>query len=1090
MYRDGTKLVLSPTDVTKHLGCSHITTLDLLKLDGQATPSEPDEALELIFKLGLAHEGDYLATLRATRTSVVEIPDTHTGSREAREAETLAAMRQGVDVIYQGVFFDGDWGGQPDFLVRVEEPSILGSWSYEIQDTKLARKLKVAALLQMAAYAERLEHLQGVPPKHLYVVTGDKEIRGWRLIDVAAYARRVQRRLREAVESRPATEPVPVAHCGQCNWLDRCSEQWRRQDDLSLVAFMRTDHRETLKAAGIATLAQLAVTHPDDLPRRISRSTRERLTHQAALQLSERQHKLPRYDLLAPVPRTGLLRLPPPNVGDVYLDFEGDPYAEGGEGREYLAGIGGTDGSFTALWGNTRAEERQLTIDLTDRLLQQWHDHPNMHVYHYAPYEVTALKRLVDRHRVRESELDQLLRGEVFIDLYAVVRQGLRISKSSYSIKKLEAFYWQQVRGHDLDVADAMSSVIAYERWMEDQNPQILADIETYNRTDVDSTYALHRWLEERRLELEVLHGAQPRPADQPADPARPPGERELAERALAQDLIDADELLLAGLVQFHRREARPAYWEIFRLEALDEDELVDDPAALGGLSAPVAVGAIRRSNLYRYEFPAQDTKIQAGDAVYDVDELKGAGTVHEIDPEAGYVVLRRQGDARAVRGFTEKTVLGDQVIRDAIADVARERLSGQSSLGTALLDRRVPPLLTTVREAGLALNGQVLAVQGPPGTGKTSQGAGLVRALLDAGRTVGITAMSHEVIGGFLRKVDRDGIQRCGEDKHCGTARIARADSTDDVLAALDRGTRLVGGTSWLWCDPRLQGRLDVLLVDEAGQFALANAVGVSRAARSLILLGDPQQLPQVTQTDHPDHAGRSALAHMLDGHETMPAGRGLFLGTTHRMHPSIAAFVSDLAYDGRLHAAEQLDRQRVASSLLTGSGLRAIPVEHVGNSAAAEQEVVEVEALWHAFTQGTFTGRDGRERAMTPDDVLIVAPYNNQVGLLRQALPQARVGTVDKFQGQQAPVVIYSMTSSSVEDAPRGVAFLYDINRLNVAISRAQALAIVVHSPRLLDAPVADPIQLAKVNALCRLVDVATDHSGRVPLVARASD
>jgi predicted RecB family nuclease len=1073
MYRHGDQIVLSPTDVTKHLTCAHITTLNMLKLDGHASTSEPDEALELIFRLGLEHEADHLERLRAGGLSVVEIPGR--GTRPEREAATLEAMRAGVDVIYQGVFFDGSWGGQPDFLVRVDAPSALGDWSYEIEDTKLARKLKVPALLQMAAYAERLEYLQHRAPRQLYVVTGDKETRPWRLLDVAAYARRVQAKLRLAVEQKPPTEAVPVTHCGQCNWLDRCGDEWRRNDDLSLVAFMRADHREQLRQAGIATMGALALLQADELPRRISRSSRERLTHQARLQVWEKVNKRPKYELLAPAARTGLLRLPPPDEGDLYLDFEGDPYAAGGAGREYLAGIGGTHGEFTPLWAHSHEEERQLTIDVIDRLLGQWHQHPQMHVYHYAPYETTALKRLVDRHRVREAELDQLLRGEVFIDLYAVVRQGLRISKGSYSIKKMEAFYWDKVRGHDMDVADAMSSVIAYERWLVDPDPQTLLDIERYNRKDVESTLALHQWLEQRRVELEQQHGPQPRPADQPADPARPPGAAELAERALAKRLTEAGEYLLAGLVQFHRREARPAYWEIFRLEALDEDELVDDPGALGGLGTPVDVGTISRSRLYRYEFPAQDTKIKAGDAVYDVDELKGAGTVHEIDAEAGFVVLKRQAAARVVRGLTEKTVLGDTVIRDAIAAVSEDRLAGRNTLGTALLDRHASPALTTVLESGLSLDGQVLAVQGPPGTGKTTQGAELVRALLDAGKTVGITAMSHEVIGGFLTRVGRDGVQRCDEDKHCGSQLITRAESTDEVVAALDGGAQLIGGTSWLWCDERLQDRVDVLLIDEAGQFSLANAIGVSRAARSMILLGDPQQLAQVTQTEHPDHAGRSALAHMLDGHDTMPPGRGLFLGMTHRMHPTLTDFVSDLAYDSRLQAADGLAHQQVTSALLSGSGLRAVSVQHAGNAAASAEEVAEVQRLWHAFVSGTFTDRNNQARPMTVEDVLIVAPYNNQVGLLRQALPQARVGTVDKFQGKQAPVVIYSMTSSSVEEAPRGVGFLYDIHRLNVAISRAQALAVVVHSPMLLDAPVADPVQLTKVNALCRLIEVA---------------
>jgi predicted RecB family nuclease len=1077
MQQIGNELVLSPTDLTKHLGCPHITTLDLLKIEGGAYPAAADDALELIFRLGLAHEDAYLQSLIACGLSVARIDAaTASASRAQREAETVEAMRSGVDVVYQGTFFDGEWGGQADFLLRVDRPSDLGDWSYDIADTKLSRKLKVPALLQMATYAERLTELQGVKPEKLCVVTGDGTERRWRLVDVAAFARRARARLREAVEVRPLTEPVPVAHCGQCRWLTRCERQWRDDDDLSLVAFMRADHRQLLLEHDISTLACLGTLTADQLPKQISYTARERLVHQASLQLWERQHHQIRYALLEPVHARGLLRLPAPDPGDVYLDFEGDPYAEGGEGREYLAGLGDVDRDFTPLWAHTRAEERQLTVDLVDRLLARWQAYPEMHIYHYAPYETSALKRLVSRHDVREAELDQLLRGERFVDLYAVVRQGLRISKGSYSIKKMEAFYWGHIRNHNPDVADAMSSVIAYEKWSIEPESTTLPQIEAYNRDDVLSTLDLHRWLEERRTELSI-HGALQRPADQPADPAKPPGALELAEIALAEKLHLAGQPLLAGLVQFHRREARPAFWEMYRLEDLDDEELVDDSAALGALSEPKTVGSIQRSQLYRYEYPPQDTKLKVGDTAYDVDDRKPAGTVHELDAVEGFIVVKRQAAARPSRGFTEKQVLSDQVIRDAIMAVAEDRLAGRPCLGSTLIDRVVPAELHDVVTAGMALHGEVLAVQGPPGSGKTTLGAQLVRSLVDAGYKVGITANSHAVIANLLRRVDRPALQRCNEaDQFCGAPGIDQADSTADVLAALSLGCQLVGGTGWLWSEPTVAGLLDVIIVDEAAQFSLANAVAVSRSATSMVLLGDPQQLAQPTRAQHPHGAGDSALGHMLDGDDTIAANRGIFLGTTWRMHPDITAYVSQLSYDGRLYSAPDLHRQAIdAGAGLAGSGIRVHNVEHVGNAAASREEADAVADLWRRLVAGSFTDQHGATRSLTAADVLIVAPYNNQVGLLRQALPEARVGTVDKFQGQQAPVVIYSMTSSSAQDAPRGISFLYDTHRLNVAVSRAQAMAIVVMSARLPDAAVNTPEQLREVNALCRLVEEA---------------
>ena len=672
------RLVLSPTDLTKHLACAHLTTLDLAAARGELDRPDAadDEALQLIFRKGLDHERDYLQTLRDEGRSVTEIA-TVFGHEAQRAAErlTLEAMQSGVDVVYQAAFYDGAWGGQADFLLRVDEPSLLGDWSYEVADTKLARRLKVPALLQMAVYADRLTMLQGRPPEHLLVVTGDGLERPWRLVDVASYAGRARDRLREAVELRPPTTPVPVPHCPQCRWQARCTRQWRQQDDLSLVAFMRGDHRERLHELGIRTVAQLAASDPDEL-RGVGSGTCERLVQQAALQVRERATGRPHYELLAPEPAHGLLRLPAPSGGDVYLDFEGDPWADGGAGREYLAGLGDRDGSFVARWAHDRAAERELVVALVDDLTSRWQADPAMHVYHYAPYETTALKRMTARHGVRETELDQLLRGERFVDLYAVVRQGLRISKESYSIKKLEAFYWGATRSEG-DVADAMSSVVAYERWIVDRDDHVLAQIESYNEDDVDSTRDLHAWLEERRAELEGRHGSQPRPGAADAEPG-PLTDEEVAELDLVQRLIEAGRQELADLVQWHRREARPRWWDVFRLEDLDDDELFDDGSAIGRPSGPAYVRNVQRSRCWRYDFPPQDCKIAVGDKVVDVDTHEAVGEVVSCDPVAGHLELKlgKALEPRSPRGFGPPKPFADVVLRRAVQRLGRRTTS------------------------------------------------------------------------------------------------------------------------------------------------------------------------------------------------------------------------------------------------------------------------------------------------------------------------------------------------------------------------------------------------------------------------------
>jgi len=378
--------------------------------------------------------------------------------------------------------------------------------------------------------------------------------------------------------------------------------------------------------------------------------------------------------------------------------------------------------------------------------------------------------------------------------------------------------------------------------------------------------------------------------------------------------------------------------------------------------------------------------------------------------------------------------------------------------------------------------------VQGPPGSGKTYSGARMILDLVDAGKKVGVTALSHKAIGNLLAEiadaaVERDEkvtiLQKADLDDACDHPGIASTSENDDVTFALAEGeAQVVGGTQWLWARPDMAGSVDVLVVDEAGQLSLANVVAMGGATSSVILLGDPQQLSQPSKGIHPEGAGVSALEHLLGQHATVSADRGMFLDTTWRMHPDVCAFVSESFYEGRLHSEPSCARQRVADGpWVGGTGLRWAPVHHEGNRVTSAEEVAEVVRGVDALVGREFTDREGVTRPMTLDDVLVVAPYNAHVARLVEALPEgARVGTVDKFQGQEAPVVIFTMATSSGDDLPRGLDFLLSLNRLNVAVSRAQALAVLVFSPSLLEVNVRSVQQLILANALCRFAEVAT--------------
>jgi uncharacterized protein len=1125
MKRLSDGFAFSASDLNDHLLCPHLSTLERLVAEGRLErPDEDDAARELLKEKGLAYERAYLARLEAEGRHVVKLKNGF-GDPVATEAATLAAMRAGAEVIYQAGFEHGAWRGIADFLFRVDEPSALGDWSYEVADTKLAREPKPYFMLQLCFYSEHVARLQGRPPRRMHLVLGDGTTSTHRVEDYAAYFRRVRDRfLAWTAEEAPASRPVPTAHCAICPWSARCQAEWEAADHLSLVADIRRSQIAKLEEAGISTLQALAEAQPAARPSRMAATTFDTLRSQAALQLHHRQTGELKYELLPASPQRGLHRLPQPD--EPAFDMEGDPHVEGG--LEYLFGVTYNEGGewrFQTFWAHDRAEEARAFAAFVDFVVERRARHPGLHVYHYAAYEESALKRLAMRHGTREEEVDQLLREEVLVDLYRVVRQGLRAGTPGYSIKQLEAFY-MGARG--AEVKSGGDSITAYETWISGGDPQILADIAQYNQEDCDSTRLLRDWLLARRDELAARDGEFPWWECVPHETSDRAEETRAELATLAAGLMaglpedpagDAPEQrvrrTMTDLLAYHRREKKSTWWAHFAYLAMTPEELVDDADAIGGLErdASVEPRLEKRSTVLRFRYPPQHHKLRVGQNVKDAATGRGAGEMVAIDDMAGWLDLKRGPALAAVplpSGVFPHDIVSTRDQQDALRRLG-EALAEAGADGPTRhracweLLRGAPPRLKgaprrkslaseppSVGEAA-ALAGELdesyLVVQGPPGSGKTHLGARVIVALMKAGHRVGVTAPSHKAIHNLLSEVEAAaeadghsfrGVKKAGsgDETHFESVHGMIENATDHDF---DReGFDLVAGTSWLFARPDMEGALDYLVLDEAGQISLADALAMGLSARNLILLGDPQQLPAVTQGVHPRNSGRSVLEHVLDGDATIRPERGLFLGRTWRMHPSIAAFVSGLSYEDRLQAAPECAQQRVSGTGFEPGGLAFVPIAHDGNTTDSREEAEAVATLVDQLCGGTFVARGAAEAAMDPSQILVVSPYNRQVQRLRDALPPgARVGTVDKFQGQEAPVVIFSMATSDGEEAPRGLDFLFNRNRLNVAISRAKCLAIVVASPALLDVRCSTTEQMRLANAICAFVEQAKERS-----------
>jgi uncharacterized protein len=1068
-FRNG-RLTFSPTDLNAFLDCEHLTTLALAVARGELEkPYRHNPHADLIRRKGEEHEARYLETLRVGGREVVEITFAHDWEVAARATED--AIHAGVDVVYQAVLVGGGWRGKADFVERLPEGS------YEVVDTKLARRAKPQHVLQLCFYTEQLALIQGRWPAEMHVVTGLGERESFRPDDFLAYYRRLRQRFLDAVEQRRPTYPYPVDFCGLCNYLALCKKRWAEDDHLTLVAGVSRLQVERLTVAGITTLEALAEADPRTRVGSMRASTFERLHHQARLQLHHRRTGVHEIEHLPEEPERGFALMPEPSDGDMWLDLEGDPWFEPGRGLEYLFGWIelGEDGTprYVPIWAHDRDGERRGFEQLVDHIVERRRRFPEMHVYHYAPYERTALSRLMGEHGTREDEIDDLLRGEVLVDLFRVTKQALRASVPSYSIKEVEKLFGFE---RHAVVGGGGDSVNAFETWLETGDETLLDGIRDYNEEDCVSLYELHRWLLDRR------------PAAMPW--RLPPEERERseeaeerdAERARVRDALLAGaqegdpDWLLAHLLDYHQREERPQWWEYFFHCGLDDEELVTNRNTLGGLVPDGDPYKLKRSWWYPFRFEAQEHKIHGG----GVDPKTEQGFDVVVDDEHGKLQLRwggEQAEEALPTALIPPKPLVAKPQRAALLRFAENR--DRYPAAVEILERRPPQarLDGTLAEGALSLDGSYLFVQGPPGSGKTWSGARAALALMREGQRVGVTALSHKAIEKFLDDLEEaafeEGYEFRGRKKGSGDGGYDGrfVDATDSNDAMLDDELQLLAGTSWLFTREELDQHVDTLFVDEGGQFALADAIAVGTAARNLVLLGDPNQLPQVSQGSHPPGAEASVLGHLLGDDQTVPPDRGLFLEHTWRLRPEVNAYVSETFYESRLEPAPVTSTR----SIVAGNGVRFLSVPHQAHSQASPEEAEAVRAEIERLV-GTPYVEDGVERPLAYDDFIVVAPYNAHVRLLREQLPEeVRVGTVDKFQGQQATVSFFAMASSSGEDVPRGLDFLFSRNRLNVAVSRAKCLAYVVASPRLLETSCRTVEQMRLVNALCRFVEMA---------------
>ncbi|MBG6238557.1 uncharacterized protein IWX78_001529 [Mycetocola sp. CAN_C7] len=1146
-------LVTSASDLTTASKCEFAF---LRKLDAKLGRTERvdevvDDMLARTGRLGDEHEARVLAAYQeqfGSGVALIERPDELTReSLAAAVTATRQAFAQKADVVFQATFFDGRFVGFADFIVRQPDGR------YLVQDTKLARSAKVTALLQLAAYVQQLTGLGIEAADTVEVLLGNGMTSEHRVSDILpVYLKREQRlqriiaeRFADPLDAAVAWRDPRYAICGRC---ETCEAEIQATRDVLLVGGLRVTQRARLAQHEITTIDELAGSTADIDG--IGSTTLAGLRLQAQLQLegptAPEDHTPPPVRVFNP---QALAALPEPDAGDIFFDFEGDPlYTEGDArswGLDYLFGLVDTAGEFTTFWAHSFAEERVALRGFLDYVAERRRAFPHMHIYHYASYERTHLSSIAARHGEGEEEVDQLLRDNVFVDLYPMVKKSVRVGSRSYSIKKLEPLYMgtelrtggvQNAAASITEYADAMELISNGDRAAGQHKLDEIAD---YNRYDCVSTLRLRDWLLERGSENGILPGTLHEAKDSVFETE--PSPLRYALLALAGDRLaagrSADQTaaaFAAAALDYHQREQKSFWWGHFARLIQDVETwadtrdvlIVDDGGAsvekpwfregkqrtdrrwvrLTGQWGPgSSVKPSEQSGPYvLYEHPGP-FEASVGDPgsrpsrtvrVLEVDDRSvlieetlqaGVEPFHTLPMALTPSSPPPAGQQKPAIEEWAQAIVDTQPVwpLDPVVDILRRTPPrARSGALTPVTGERIDAVIASL----LDLDASYLAVQGPPGTGKTYLGAHVIAALVrEHAWKIGVVAQSHAVVENLLAAVVRAGlpkelvgkVQKSGVDAEEPAFTALPSNGHLDFAAENDEPGFVLGGTAWDFSNKARVPRrsLDLLVIDEAGQYSLAFTIAASVSARNLLLLGDPQQLPQVSQGLHPEPIDTSALGWVSEGHDVLPARLGYFLAESRRMHPAVTARVSRLSYEGALHAHE------VASTrFLDGvePGLHIEPVEHAGDATFSTAEADRVVELVRSVIGRSWTDpTESRDREpLDEDDVIVVSPYNAQVALVREALSVAgyervRVGTVDKFQGQEAAIAIVTLAASAASDVPRGMGFLILKNRLNVAISRAKWAAYLVYSPALTDYLPVNAAGITELSAFLTLVE-----------------
>ncbi len=1088
--------------LTRYINCKHTITNEFNEKKLNLKRSERTGADNLRLEKGLIHEVDYFKELSKKYKKVKNIKVLKNLSKEEKIKETNKALKDGYELIYGGWLKSGNWSGELDFLeINNKVKSNLGNYGYEITDTKNSSKVKGDHIYQVCLYSFLLQEAQGTLSDNFFILLKDKskeiiklkEVYDTFLLHKNSYENFIKNELDK-------TKPEKCGYCTFCDWKEICENEWIDNRHLNQVLGNNKKNIKKLNNAGIKNFDELAKLNPKTKIEGLRDEIKIKRINQAKLQIEAENKGYPIFKVIEEnlILNKGFNLLPKPSECDLFFDLEGvQDYVFPGK-LEYLFGIYYEENGekiFKPFWAHNKKEEKQSVIDFFALTKAHFKKYPKAKIYHYASYEIKALERLTSLHKVHGVDYDHYLNLGRFVDLFRVVKQAIFVSEKSYSIKEIEKYYDFKRTG---DIKKGDISEEYYIQWIETKKQKLLNEIEEYNKQDCVSTFKLRNWL------LKI----------KPADTKWFVPEKDQMElRPFEQNFLDYQKRfntsklsenptvkLLSDVIGFYNREQKPQWRQFFDRKDLSDEELIDDRECIGNMKL-VTQFQDKKSFEYKYIFPEQEYKLKKGRQVIiannnDPDRHDQAGTIKELDQINRYVVLRK-GISKEKKQLPRTLSIGEKLMQYSLFDKLNQNIynfcenilenkkgyealksflnrdipnikgikSGEKIITSENFDKEIPDIISR-------LNSSYIFLQGPPGTGKTFQSANAIVELLKKNKKIAITANSHKVIHNLLERIENlaskqnflfKGLKKgnANDVDSFYEGKLIKTDNNEKhyIDGLKENKILLYAGTKYHLSSWFYRSKIDYLFIDEAGQISIADLIALGGVAKNIILVGDQLQLGQPTQGSHPGLSNNSVLDYLLQGKDTVEDNRGVFLSRTYRMHPNINSFISENFYENKLLTNPENKIRKIEfpkNFFINNEGIHTILMDHEDCTQTSEQEFKKIDEIIKKLIGKKFTDSDKKERPLKIEDFLIVSPYNAQVNFLLARLPEGtRCGTIDRFQGQEAPVTIISMTSSDLESLPRDKSFFFNRNRLNVAISRAQCLSVILFNPKLLESP-----------------------------------